>query len=119
MATIDVRRAHALPKEEAKKRAEELAKGDAAEVRAYSGDWEGDHIRFEAPRGAAKGTTGTVEVGDKEVRVQIDLPFLLRMLKGKVESKVNEKLDQLLLSESDATRSRAAGRPCGQALPDR
>jgi hypothetical protein len=30
------------------------------------------------------------------VRVQIDLPFLLRVLKGKVESKVNEKLDQVL-----------------------
>jgi hypothetical protein len=30
------------------------------------------------------------------VRVQIDLPFLLRVLKGKVESKVNEKLAELL-----------------------
>ena len=26
--------------------------------------WEGDHIRFEAPSGPAKGTTGTVEVTD-------------------------------------------------------
>jgi hypothetical protein len=28
--------------------------------------------------------------------VQIDLPFLLRMLKGTIESKVNDKLNQLL-----------------------
>jgi putative polyhydroxyalkanoate system protein len=95
MATIDVRRSHALPKEEAKKRAEQLAStmGQRFEL---DWRWEGDRIVFDAPRGAAKGTRGTVDVGDKEVRVQIDLPFLLRMLKGKVESKVNEKLDALL-----------------------
>jgi hypothetical protein len=35
-------------------------------------------------------------VGDTDVRVEIDLPFLLRMLKTTVESKVQEKLNQLL-----------------------
>ncbi len=35
-------------------------------------------------------------MSDKDVRVQIDLPFLLKMLKGTVESKVQEKLQQLL-----------------------
>ena len=58
--------------------------------------WEGDRIVFDAPRGAAKGTRGSVDVSDNDVRVQIDLPMLLRMLKGTVESKVNEKLAQLL-----------------------
>jgi putative polyhydroxyalkanoate system protein len=95
MSTIDVRRGHALPKEEAKKRAEQLA---SLMKQKFELDWhwEGDRIAFDAPRGAAKGTKGTVDVGDKEVRVQIDLPFLLRMLKGTVENKVNEKLNQLL-----------------------
>jgi hypothetical protein len=37
-----------------------------------------------------------VRVDEAEVSVEIDLPFLLRMLKGKVESKVREKLDRLL-----------------------
>jgi putative polyhydroxyalkanoate system protein len=95
MATIDIRRSHTLAKDEAKKRAEELAKAMQAKL-DLQWRWEGDHIRFEAPSGAAKGTTGTVEVTDSTVRVQIDLPFLLRVLKGKVESKVNEKLDQVL-----------------------
>jgi putative polyhydroxyalkanoate system protein len=58
--------------------------------------WDGDRIVFDAPRGAAKGTKGSVNVTDRDVHVQIDLPLLLRMLKGTVESKVNEKLDQLL-----------------------
>ncbi len=95
MSTIDVRRAHALPKEEAKKRAEDLANSMKQKFE-LDWRWEGDRIAFDAPRGAAKGTRGSVDVGDKEVRVQIDLPFLLRMLKGTIESKVNDKLDKLL-----------------------
>jgi putative polyhydroxyalkanoate system protein len=95
MSTIDVRRGHALPKEEARKRAEELASSMQKKFE-LDWKWDGDRIVFDAPRGAAKWTKGTVDVGDKEVRVQIDLPFLLRMLKGTVENKVNEKLTQLL-----------------------
>jgi putative polyhydroxyalkanoate system protein len=95
MATIDVRRAHTLSKEEARKRAEDFARNMQQRFE-LDWRWEGDRIVFEAPRGAAKGTRGSVDVGDKDVRVQIDLPFLLRMLKGTVESKVHEKLDKLL-----------------------
>ncbi|HEY4012553.1 MAG TPA: polyhydroxyalkanoic acid system family protein [Polyangiaceae bacterium] len=95
MSTIDVRRSHTLSKEEAKKRAEELAKSMQNRF-DLDWRWEGDHIVFEAPRGAAKGTKGSVEVTGSEVRVQIDLPLMLRMLKGTVESKVSEKLGQVL-----------------------
>jgi putative polyhydroxyalkanoate system protein len=95
MATIDVRRNHALSKDEAKRRAEDLAKTMQQKL-DLDWRWEGDRIVFEAPRGAAKGTKGTVDVSDKDVRVQIDLPFLMRVMKGTVESKVSEKLSQLL-----------------------
>lgn len=95
MATIDVRRSHSLPKDEAKKRAEDLAKSMQQRF-DLDWHWEGDRIVFDAPRGAAKGTKGSVTVGDKDVHVAIDLPFLLRMMKGAVEAKVNEKLTQLL-----------------------
>ena len=61
--------------------------------------------------------------------MQIDLPFLLRVLKGKVESKVNEKLDQAQFGSDRATDAvgvprgraevnvgaRASGAPCGKA----
>jgi putative polyhydroxyalkanoate system protein len=95
MSTIDITRAHSLPKEDAKKKAEELAKSLEAKFTLHW-RWDGDTIRFEAPSGAAKGTKGEVAVTDKDVRVQIDLPFLLKMLKGTVEAKVQEKLAQLL-----------------------
>ena len=95
MATIDITRSHALTKDEAKKRAEEIASGMQAKL-ALEWRWVGDVIRFDAQAGAAKGTKGEISVTDKQVRVQIDLPFLLRVMKGAVEAKVNEKLDALL-----------------------
>jgi putative polyhydroxyalkanoate system protein len=95
MSTIDVRRTHALPKEEARNRAETLAKAMQSRF-DLEWHWEGDRILFDASRGAAKGTRGSVEVTDKEVRVQIDLPLLLRVMKGTIESKVSEKLGQVL-----------------------
>ena len=95
MATIDITRNHTLPLDDAKKKAEELAKA-MAEKFNIEWKWEGDTIRFDAPKGAAKGTKGEVAVTDKTVRVAIDLPFLLRAIKGTIEGKVKEKLDQLV-----------------------
>ena len=95
MSTIDITRDHSLSLDDAKKRAEDLARSLQAKF-TLSWHWDGDTIRFEAPTGVAKGTKGEVAVSDKKVRVQIDLPFLLKMLKGTVEAKVEEKLQQLL-----------------------
>jgi putative polyhydroxyalkanoate system protein len=95
MSTIDIRRSHTLSRDEARKRAEDLARTMETKFDLIW-RWDGDRIVFDAPRGAAKGTKGSVHVGDADVRVEIDLPFLLRMLKTTVESKVQEKLGQLL-----------------------
>jgi putative polyhydroxyalkanoate system protein len=95
MATIDVKRTHTLSKDEAKKRAEDLAKSMQQKF-DLDWRWDGDVIKFDAPKGAAKGTKGSVAVSDRDVHVQIDLPFLLKVMKGTIESKVNEKLSALL-----------------------
>ena len=95
MATIDIRRSHTVGLDTAKVKAEELARDMEAKL-DMEWSWDGERIRFEAKKGAAKGTKGHVTVGDKEVRVEVDLPFLLRALKGKVSKKVTEKLDALL-----------------------
>ena len=95
MATIDIKRAHDLGIEVAKQKAEVLANGMKDKL-GIEWRWDGDEIRFNAPSGMAKGSNGTVSCEPKSIRVQIDLPFLLRAMKGMVESKVNEKLDQAL-----------------------
>ena len=95
MATIDIKRDHTLDIEEAKKRAEALAT-NMQEKLGIRWNWEGNDIRFDAPSGAAKGATGTVKVSTSQVRVEIDLPFLLRAVKGTIEGKVTEKLDKLI-----------------------
>jgi putative polyhydroxyalkanoate system protein len=95
MATIDISRNHSLSIDDAKKKAEDLAKGMEQKF-GLSWKWDGNTIRFEAPSGAAKGTKGEVAVSDKAVRVAIDLPFMLRVMKGTIEEKVNEKLNALL-----------------------
>ena len=95
MATIDITKAHKLPLDEAKSKAEELAKGMEQKF-GITWRWDGNTIRFDASSGAAKGTKGEVAVTDSNVRVAIDLPFMLRVMKGTIEDKVNEKLNALL-----------------------
>ena len=95
MATIDITRNHALSIDNAKQKAEELAKGMAQRF-GIEWKWDGDTIRFDATSGAAKGTKGEVAVSEKNVRVAIDLPFMLRVMKSTIEEKVNEKLSSLL-----------------------
>jgi putative polyhydroxyalkanoate system protein len=94
MATIDISRTHNLGAETAKERAAALA-DSMKEKLGIAWRWDGDRIKFDAPSGMAKGTTGTISVAATSVRVEIDLPFLLRAMKGTIESKVNEKLDKL------------------------
>lgn len=95
MATIDIKRSHNLGIDTAKEKAEALANGMKDKL-GIVWKWDGNNIRFDAPSGMAKGANGTVSVSAEIIRVEIDLPFLLRPLKGTVESKVNEKLDSVL-----------------------
>jgi len=92
MATIEVRKAHSLTREAARAKAEEFARG-LAEKLSLEWHWAGDSVLFEAREGMAKGAKGAVVVGDREIEVSVDLPLLLRPLKGKVESKIREKLE--------------------------
>ncbi len=94
MATIEISRPHTLSKDDARQKAEELAKG-MAEKLGIEWKWAGDTIEFHAPSGMAKGAKGQVIVREKEVRVEVDLPLMLRPMKGVVEGKIKERLDRL------------------------
>jgi putative polyhydroxyalkanoate system protein len=95
MAQIDIRRANSLGKAPVRERAEALARRLETKF-GIRWQWSGDDLSFNAPKGPAKGTTGTISVDDASVRVQVALPLLLRAFKGKVEGHVNDELDKLL-----------------------
>ena len=95
MAAIDMKRNHGLGIDTARQRAEELAK-DLERKLGINWRWEGDTIRFKGDSGTAKGVTGNVPVTSSDVRVEIDLPFLLKAMKGTIQSKVEDKLNKLV-----------------------
>lgn len=94
MATIEMEKRHTLSKDEARKKAEDLADKMKEKI-GIEWAWSGDTIKFEAKSGAAKGAKGKVDVTDSLIRIEVDLPFMLRPLKGMVESKIKEKLDAI------------------------
>ena len=94
MATIDMSRAHTLSIDDARKKAEEIAKSMQDRF-SIQWRWQGNDIVFDTPSGAAKGVKGQLSVTEKDVKIAIDLPFLLRAIKGTIEGRVKEKLDQL------------------------
>jgi len=88
MATIDITRAHTLGKEEARKRANQVL--DKLKSDGIQGTWNGDVFNITKP------ATGTFTVTDTNVRVAVDLPLLLRPLKGKIEERINGELARSL-----------------------
>lgn len=88
MATIDISRGHKLGKEEAKNRANQIL--GRLKDQGIKGSWIGDKFDITSP------ATGTFTVSDTSVRLELDLPFLLRPIKGKIEQKVNEEFDRSL-----------------------
>jgi len=89
MANVDITREHNLGAAEAKNRALPLLE-DLKSSFGVAGEWEGDQFVITQP------AKGTLDVTDTSVRVQVDLPLFLRPMKGMVESKINESLDETL-----------------------
>ncbi len=87
MATIDISKNHTLGAAEAKKRAEKIIEGLKGD--GIQGNWSGNTFNITKP------ATGSLDVTDSAVRIQVDLPFMLRPLKGKIEERINKALQTL------------------------
>lgn len=90
MATIDISKSHTLGKETAKTRASALL-DKLAESYGIKGTWNGDNFKIEKP------VTGNCAVTDTVVRIEIDLPLMMRPMKGKIETRVNDELAKALV----------------------
>ncbi|TMH23521.1 MAG: hypothetical protein E6H64_03010 [Betaproteobacteria bacterium] len=89
MPAISIKRRHKLDHKKAKAAAEKIAR-DLNKRFDLAYKWEGDHIAFERP-----GLSGSMHVGKTDVRLDVELSFLLFALKGPIEQQINKELDAL------------------------
>ena len=90
MSQIHIQKKHNLSHAEARKTAEELARGLASEYNAKY-RWRDNDLEFKST-----GVNGKLHVSKNEVEIKVSLGMLLRPLKGKIESSIRSKLDEIL-----------------------
>jgi hypothetical protein len=91
MAHIDIRKAHALTLEEMNKRARRAFGGMASSLNLTLED-TATGLRAQGTQNPTKGLTATVDVHPTDIRVQVTLPLLLRPMKRKIRSDLEEML---------------------------
>jgi len=89
MPDIDVVRPYWAPMAVAKVRVQKAADELAAEHGLIS-EWEGNTLRFER-----LGLHGEIRVTDAELRLQARLSFLLKPLKSRLVSEIEDKFNRL------------------------
>jgi len=89
VADIELTRVHDLGLAGAREAAERMAEKLGRQF-GLNGTWHGNVLRFERP-----GVNGTLTLTDKDVRLSVALGFLLKAMRGSIESAVVEQLDAL------------------------
>ena len=97
MPKFGVRVPHTLSQEEARTRLERFAESLQKDSRIsdLEQSWEGDTLKFRFKTFGIP-LEGGITIGEKELNLAGDLPFSAMMFKGKIESGVREKLEQLI-----------------------
>ena len=90
MSTIDIRHAHTLPAENARKAIEEVA-AKLSERFGLESNWVGDVLNFNG-----SGVDGAITLQPGQVQVTAKLGFLLSAMKGMVESEIQRVLKEKL-----------------------
>jgi putative polyhydroxyalkanoate system protein len=90
MPAISIKRRHKLDHKKAKAAAEKIAR-DLNKRFDLAYEWDGDQIEFERP-----GLSGSLHVGKTNVRLDVELSFLLFALKRPIEQEINKQLDALV-----------------------
>jgi putative polyhydroxyalkanoate system protein len=108
MADIELHRVHTLGLKAARAAADKMV-ADLGRKFDLHGDWSGNILKFKRP-----GVTGSLAVSDKDLRLSVSLGFLLKAMKGSIESAVVHELDTLF---ADAPADRPAAQPEPTARP--
>jgi putative polyhydroxyalkanoate system protein len=96
MADIDLKRVHNLGMKTARAHAEAMAEHLGRKF-GLKGHWEGDVLRFERP-----GVTGSLAITAQDLHLVVSLGFLLKAMRGSIESAVQHELDALFAPAKQA-----------------
>ena len=94
MADIEIKRAHGMGIKAARAAAEKMVEQLGRKF-DLKGNWAGNVLRFERP-----GVTGSLTVGEKDLSLSVALGFLLKAMKGSIESAVKQELDKVLAADA-------------------
>ncbi|MGZ5042729.1 MAG: polyhydroxyalkanoic acid system family protein [Usitatibacter sp.] len=89
MPDIDITRDHALGLDGARAAARAM-QDDLSRKFGLTGSWTGDTLHFQRP-----GVSGSLAVTATTLHLSVTLGFLLRAMKGSIESSVRHELDHL------------------------
>lgn len=92
---------HELGRAEARRRIEQgigQITGQIGAVGELQQAWEGDRLRFSL-QAIGQAITGAIDVGEREVRLEVHLPGIFGMIAGKVKGRL-QKEGQILLGPS-------------------
>ncbi len=90
MAKIEIRRAHSLGLEQARRAVEGVARALEADLKARH-RWQGNRLAFEC-----SGAQGHIDVTADTVCVSATLSWLLTPAKGRIEQAIADYLDRYL-----------------------
>ena len=88
MSGIDIRHAHSLSKDKARKAVEQVAKKLSERFDVEYG-WDGDVLNF-----ARSGVDGRIALEPKQLHVTAKLGFLLSAMKGPIEAEIRRVLNE-------------------------
>lgn len=88
MSNIDIRHAHSLPPDQARKAVQDVA-DKLADRFGMAYDWSGDTLNFNR-----SGVDGHIAVESNELHVTAKLGFLLSAMKGPIEAEIRRVLDE-------------------------
>lgn len=90
MPKLEITQSHKVSAEEAKKRLDTLSQ-ELSEKYGLSSTWKSD-TQAEVKR---TGATGTINIEPSQVRVNLDLSFVLSPMKDTIEKKIKDELAKL------------------------
>ena len=108
MADISMMRSHHLGLKGARVAADKMAE-KLGEKFDLTGDWNGNTLHFHRP-----GVNGVLAVSDHDMKLEVTLGFMLKMMKGPIERAVHEQLDKVLAAAPAKVPSKAAPGPAAK-----